>query len=142
MKRCIIELPKIRISKPGYDVDTAALENLLFHESFLFTQPYYFGFVACPFSGGTSPLLEQAVSVTVPNVTSDPIVLLYASGGINVFPAIRSIGTGSDASGYNVARWNIGYNVVSSTRIDVNFQKPFRSLSAPSGAYMILMRKS
>lgn len=143
MKRCVIDLPKIRISKPGNDVDTAAMENLLFHESFLFTQPYFFTFVPCPFGSGVSDVLDQTVPVTVPNVTSDPIVLLYASGGstVNVFPAIRSIGAGSDATGYNVSMWIVGHNVVSSTRIDVQFIKPFRSLSAPTGAYMILMRK-
>lgn len=143
MKRCKIDLPTIRISKPGYDVDTAAMENMLFHESFLFTQPYFFTFVPCPFGSGASGVLDQTVSVTVPNVTSDPIVLLFASGGstVNVFPSIRSIGAGSDASGYNISAWIIGHNVVSSTRVDVNFIKPFRSLSAPTGAYMILMRK-
>lgn len=142
MKRCIIELPKIRITPPGYDVDTAALENFIFHESFLFTQPYYFNFVACPFGADTTTsTMNQTVSVTVPGITSDPIVLLFmvSNESMNVFPDKRSFGTGTDAFGYNVELWTVGHNVVSSTRIDLNFIKSAKR--SPLGAYMILMRK-
>jgi hypothetical protein len=142
MKRCIIELPKFRISKPGYDVDTASMENLIFHESMLFTQPYFFQFVACPFSGAGN--LTGTVSVTVPDVTSDPIVLLFLSGGstVNVYPGIRSEGPGNNEDGYDVTAWSVRYNVVSSTRIDVTFSTSLNGKTSPAGAHMILMRKS
>lgn len=145
MKRMVVNLPKFRVSKPGFDVDTAAVENLLFHEDFLFTQPYFFGYVVSPIAGNTGKdMATGTVQVTVPDITGDPIVILYASGGplINVFPAIRSIGSGNDQDGYNVDSWIIGYEVISSTRIDVTFTKPFRTRSSPAGAYMILMRKA
>jgi hypothetical protein len=142
MKRCIIQLPKFRISRQGYDVETAAMENLLFHESMLFTQPYYFGFVACPFSGAGN--LTGTVSVTVPDVTADPIVLLFLSGGstVNVYPGIRSEGPGNNQDGYDVTAWSVRYNVVSSTRIDVTFSTSLNGKTSPAGAHMILMRKS
>jgi hypothetical protein len=143
MKRCVIDLPTFRVSKPGYDVDTAALENLLFHESFLFTQPYFFQFVPCPFAGDTSSSnITQTVSVTVPNVTSDPIVLLFmaSNDSTNVFPDKRSYGEGNDFQGYNVELWTVDYLVVSSTRIDLTFVKSAKR--SPQGAYMMLMRKS
>lgn len=144
MKRCIIELPKIRISKPGFDVDTAAFDDFLFHEDFLFAQPYFAGFVACPFAGYTGKAARQeTVSVTVPDVTADPIVLLFLSGTVdeNIFPAIRSKGSGNDSAGYNTQQWWASHSVISSTQIDVVFVKGDNFLSSPNGAFMIAIRK-
>lgn len=143
MKRCRVQLPQIRITKPGHDVDTASLENHLFHESFLFSQPYYFKFVTCPFAGYVGNTTQTAtVQVPVPNVTSNPIVLLYmvSSGAMTVFPGIRSQGAGTNEAGYATESWTIAHNVVSSTRIDVTFEKAPNGLYSPNGAYMVLMR--
>lgn len=145
MKRCIIELPKIRISKPGFDVDTAAPENLLFHEDFLFAQPYFFGFVACPFAGYIgNGSRDQTASVTVPDVTADPVVLLFMSATSSadaIYPMSRDKGTGSDQNGYNVDSWLVMHQVISSTQIDVRFVKDSQGRKSPAGAHMILLRK-
>lgn len=144
MKRCIIDLPKIRISAPGYDVDTAAPENMIFHEDFLFSQPYYFGFVACPFAGYTGKDTKiQFVNVAVPDITDNPLVLLYAVSPTPevIFPAARSKGAGNDQDGYNVMMWGISYTIVNSTTISVRFEKSGSVRLSPDGAHMVLMKR-
>ncbi len=142
MKRCVIDLPIFRVSKPGADVDTAGPQDLLFHESFLFTQPYFFTFVACPFASNTKYEYKEAtVNVTVPDVTDDPIVILYpvSSASSTVFPAFRDTGLGTDMSGYDVDATFFEYRVVSSTQVNVRFEN--WSKKAALGAYMVLMRR-
>lgn len=142
MKRCIIDLPKFRVSAPGHDVDTAAPENMVFHEDFLFTQPYFFGWVACPFAsyvGGSEK--DQTATVTVPDVTDDPVVILYAanSASANVFPTVRSKGAFSSTYYTDVDNWTVSHKVLSSTSISVRFYKPAGGDKSPAGAYLILM---
>lgn len=147
IKRGIIQLggldPKIRISKPGVDVDEAGELDFLLHEQHLYSQPYHFSFVACPFAGNTSYTVQDStVSVTIPDVTSEPVVLVYpvASDDSVVFPFPKSTGTGASTVGFLVESWFIYHEVVSSTRIDVRFYKPQTTLKSPEGAYIILMR--
>lgn len=147
IKRGIIQLggltPKIRISKPGIDVDGAGELDFLLHEQHLYSQPYHFSFVECPFAGSTSSEVQDAtVSVAIPNVTSDPNVLVYPvdSEGSIVFPYVKSTGPGTSSTGFAVEDWFIYHHVVSSTQINLRFYKVFRALKSPQGAYIILMR--
>ncbi len=138
-KRGIISSSKIRFSPPGVDVDTAQPHELLMHEQFLFTQPYFFRFVACPFAGNTSTsLLDQTVSVTIPNVTPSPIVLLWPvdSDESIAWPRPR------DETGGWATNWTVYHEVMSSTRLDVRFIKGLDSQRSPNGAYVVLMRNA
>lgn len=144
-KRGIISKDKFRISAPGVDVDTAQPYELLMHEQFLFTQPYFFKYVPCPFAGNTSYGIQQSdVDVTVPDVTDDPLVLIWPESSENVvcWPKARSIGTGSSGSGYATENWTIQFEVISATVIRVRFIKALDSLRSPNGAYLVLMRRA
>lgn len=146
-KRGVIHLsgtPKIRISKPGVDVDLATPTEFLLHESHLYAQPYYSSFVTCPFAGNTSgSLLQQAVNVTVPDVTAEPIVLLWPvdSAGTIISPMSRTTGPGSSQTGWVLDFWRVDAKVVNSTRVDVRFTKTADSRRSPNGAYLILLRR-
>lgn len=147
-KRGIIQLggvePKIRISKPGVDVDLAGPTDFLLHESHLYSQPYHFSFVACPFAGYTGNASRAAtVNVSIPNVTDDPVVLLWPvdSTGATVSPMSRTTGTGSSGSGFNCENWDVNFDLISSTQIDINFGKGSDTRLSPDGCYLILLRK-
>ena len=148
VKRAIIEMtpnPKIRVSRPGVNVDTAGEFDFLLHENHLFAQPYFYRFVACPFAGDTSNNnRDSTVNVSVPNVTSDPIVILFpvSSASANIFPDIRAIASGSVESGFPMDNWLVGYTVVSATLIRIRFQKFTGSRRSPNGTYMILIRRA
>lgn len=148
MKRGVIALgspsPKIRISKPGVDIDSAADIDFLLHESHLYSQPYYFDFVACPFAGDTSSnAFNQTVSVAIPDVTADPIVIAYVADSESSihYPAPRSTGPGSSASGFAYEAWGIRVKAESSTSLMVRFIKNAGVRRSPTGAYIILMSK-
>lgn len=133
-----------RISKPGVDVDSAGPNDYLLHESHIYYQPYWTNFVACPFAGSTSTSeMQQSVNVTVPNVTADPIILIYPainpSG--NAFPHTRSQGTTSPGGIGNIDLWIIEARATSSTNIEVRFWKASGTAKPPRGAYITLMRK-
>lgn len=127
-----------RVSRPGVDVDTAGPLDFLLHEDDLYSQPYFFQFVACPFAGNTSATSRsETVQVTIPGVSDDPIVILYNKhhDGLNYFPWNSLSATGGNHPDMG-ARWT----VVSSTRIDVFFFKTAIPFS-PAGAYLILLRR-
>jgi hypothetical protein len=146
-KRGIIQfatgVEKIRISKPGVDVDAATTLDFLLHESALYSQPYYSAFVTCPFAGytGTS-IQDQTVHVTVPDVTSTPVIILEVvdSDSLISFPAQKGLGSGSSGSGFSINNFTVSHQIISSTQVDVRFYKPGNSKKSPQGAYLILMR--
>lgn len=147
-KRGIIQfatgIEKIRISKPGVNVDAATTLDFLLHESALYSQPYYSAFVTCPFAGNTSTgTQDQTVHVTVPDVTDSPVVILESvdSDGVISYPAQKGLGTGSSGSGFTINGFVVSHQVISSTQIDVRFFKNSTSRRSPLGAYLILMRK-
>lgn len=148
VKRGIIQfapdIEKVRISTPGVNVDAASTLQFLLHEAALYSQPYYAAFVACPFAGNTSTGTQDVtVQVTVPNVTSDPVVILEIvdSDGLISFPAQKGLGTGSSGSGFSVNSFVVYHQVISATRVDVRFTKSDTSRRSPNGTYLVLMRK-
>lgn len=148
MKRGVIQFSgateKVRISKPGVDVDTAGTLDFLLHENALYSQPYFSAFVTCPFAGNTSTgVQDQTVDVTVPNVTTTPVVMFWVvdSDSLISFPAQKGFGTGNSASGFSVNSFVVSYQIISSTVIRVRFFKSSNSLRSPQGAYLILSRK-
>lgn len=132
-----------RISKPGKDATSTDQRDFLLHESHLYTQPYFFGFVACPFAGTTGPAATATVQVTVPGYDPDPMAVIYpvTSDSRTCFPAQRAAGSGSNEDGWAMDWWLIYHRVVSSTRIDISFEKPNLSLRSPLGCYLMLTRK-
>lgn len=145
IKRGIIHLPdKFRISKPGVDVDLAGEGDFLFHESYLFAQPYAFKWAACPFAGDTSNNSRTAtVTVTIPYVTSDPLIILYPvrSDGVAIFPYPKSYGTGSDGAGYSTEDWTVYLRNVTGTSLDVYFQKSKLTRRSPNGCWVVAIRR-
>ncbi|RAZ75845.1 hypothetical protein [Mesorhizobium atlanticum] len=135
---------KVRISVPGVDVDAAGTTQFLLHEAALYSQPYFAGFVACPFAGNTSTgYLEQSVDVTVPDVTADPIVMhwIVDSDGLISFPCQKATGPGNSGGGFAINSFYARTRVISSVLVRVKFVKPDTSRRSPQGAYLILMRK-
>ena len=145
IKRCTIQLPDIfRVSKPGIDVDSAGEKDFLFHEDYLFTQPYSFQWVACPFAGNTSNNdLSATVAVTLPDVTDDPLVLLFPvrSDNVNVFPYPKSRGTGSSGSGFTTENWDVYLRNLTGTSLDLFFVKSSTTRRSPLGCWVVAMRK-
>lgn len=144
VQRGILGPGTFRISVPGINVNTARDDQFLLHEDHLFTQPYFSGWVPCPFAGDTSnSSLSQTVQVAIPNVTATPIVLLYprSSDDRNAYPALRATGTSAGFQEWNIDGWRVYYEVVSATRIDVTFVKPSYSRLSPKGAYLVAQRR-
>lgn len=141
-KRAILDLGDdlFRISMPGVDVDEAGDADFLLHEDHLYSQPYYFGWVANPWAPNTNGTvtLSETVQVTVPDVTANPIILLYKqySNGDNCFPDFRFLSSQNDAFSMSLIAYAVA---ISSTRVDVTFGK-FRCPFYMTGAYMVLMR--
>lgn len=136
--------PAIRITRPGVDIADAGPLDFLLHEDHLYTQPYFFGFVACPFAGNTSNSgLSSSVDVTVPGFDANPIVLMYplTSTSVTCFPAPRAKGHGSNQHGFPLDLYEITWQVLSSTIVRVNFSKPSTSTRSPAGCYLVLMRR-
>lgn len=144
LKRCIISKDgEFRVSNPGKDVASENQFDFMLHEDMLASQPYHFSYVECPFSTYTgNGVKDQSVNVTVPDVDSDPVVILFpvTSASVNSFPLTRDRGSGSDSSGYNVDKWFIVAKVVSSTQITVRFIKPSDGRKSPKGCYLVLAR--
>lgn len=144
MKRCVIDKNgRFRISKPGFDVDTASLENMLLHESFFYSQPFLFRFVPCPYSGTSSSNRDQnAPTITFSNPgTLLPSVLLFSVGSGNVvtFPMQNAISTPQTGGVVAVPGWDVTHSVTSSS-VTVRFYT-FADTPAPSGAYLVLFRR-
>lgn len=136
VKRCKIQLPIIRVSKPGFDVDGASKRNCLLHEEKLFPQPYFQTIVNAPAGGGV-------VNVAIPDVTSNPLVFLFPvfDGTRSTFPYPRSESTGSSQSGFpNLLGFDVSYRVITSTSIDVRL---FASSNTGNilSCYLVLLRR-
>lgn len=144
VQRGLIDKARFRVSRPGVDVNSAEFHEFMFHEQFLFTQPYFFKYVPCPFAGyvGTG-VQESLVEVPIPDVTPDPIVIIRVVDRTDkiVFPLPRSYGTGSDTSGYAMDGWSARFKVESSTLLTIRFNKPDTRRYSPNGAYVVLMRR-
>lgn len=144
-KRGIITSDKFRISPPGVDVDTAKPEQLLLHENMLYSQPYFFSFVACPFAGYIGNESRVAsVDVVVPPVSDNPMVLVYpvSSEDLSIWPLPRAQGPGNPQNGYNLEYWSIGYRVLSASQISIIFEKSYDSYRSPLGAHIVLTRSA
>lgn len=145
IKRCIISPDEFRISAPSVDVSSANDYDFMLHENFLSAQPYLFTFVACPFAGYVGNDDKQAVvNVETPGVTDDPVVIVFpvAGGSVATWPQPRDQGSGTDQSGYDANNWRVITKVVSSTQVDVLFNKTVDGRKSPAGAYLMLIRKS
>lgn len=149
MKRGKIQLtgtnPIFRISAPGYDVDTAPEGQFLLHEDHLYSQPFFWRKVDCPFTGFTGAGVQDAtVPVTYPSVGTEPIVILYpiASTGSVSFPRPRSLGVGSNESTWSgLENWQVQFNITSLTNINIRFTKTNSSPTSPQGCYLLLFRR-
>lgn len=145
IKRGIIQLagaePKIRISRPGVDVDFAGEADFILHENYAAAQPYFFTYVACPFSG-SGGATSARVPVTAPDVgETDPVVVIYSriDSDFNCFPTKRrSQGRTGGGSAYH---FHVGYRVISPTSFEVVFNRQPNSGTSPTGAYFILYRR-
>lgn len=146
MKRCVIDnAGRFRISRPGFDVDTADPQDLLLHESFFYSQPFFFRYVACPYSGLSGSARDQTVgpiSFTNPG-TTEPSVLIFpvAGDGVATYPARNSQSTGSAQAGWvNLESWRVTYSITNS-QITLRFYTQFNT-RPPQGVRVILFRRS
>jgi hypothetical protein len=145
IKRCIISPDRFRVSNPGADVSSDDPSDFMLHEDLLAAQPYFFGYVACPFAGysGTDSKLAT-VDVTVPDVDATPTIVLFpnTNANLNTYPFPRDSGSGTDQTGYDVEHWDIAAQALSSTQIRVAFTKDSDGRKSPKGCYLALVRKS
>lgn len=145
VQRGLIDAGKFRISRPGKDVSSTNPSDFMMHENFLFSQPYFFRFVACPFAGDTSQSSRnEIVDVAVPDVTDDPVVIMYtvtASGSI-VWPSPRSFGVGNPQSGYPTDRAAALFKFYPPTTLRIRFVKGDLDRTSPQGAYIVLLRRA
>lgn len=145
MKRAVIDnAGRFRISKPGFDVDTAAAQDMLLHESFFFSQPFLWRYVPCPFAGyfGTDVREESAPAITFASTGLVPTVLTFgvAEDGIITYPGRNSAAAGSAQTGYALRSWII-YHSVTTTSVTITFRKNPNNNYSPQGAYVVLFRK-
>ncbi|TKT79961.1 hypothetical protein [Aquamicrobium sp. LC103] len=135
--------PIFRISKPGVDVDSAGENDFLLHEDHLYSQPFWWQFIACPFSGYEGvEVRDQTVNRTIPNTGSVPMSIIYpvGSNGTIIFPFPKSEAAGSSANGFpGLERWYIWHSVTR-TQLSVRFLKNDNSRRSPQGCYVMLMR--
>lgn len=138
--------PVLRITRPGADVSTAQDYEHLLHENFLYSQPYFFTYVACSF-GGSQPaasVLTETHSLTVPGIDTNPIVLVFPfSSSISgvCFPSPISTGVGNITGGWPLEIATVSTRVVSSVQIDVTFSKEAGFTLVPYGAYVVVLRR-
>lgn len=136
--------PVMRVVPPGYDVNSAPTNRFLLHESFLFAQPFFYQFVACPFAGDTSRAGMQA-SVTVPFtfVGNVPDIIVYPvlSSGAVCFPGPISEASGTSAAGYPLESASVRWSITT-TSFTLTFAKAVGATYSPQGAYVVLTRKA
>ena len=145
IKRGHISSDKFRFSPPGVDVDTAQPHQLLLHEAMLYSQPYFFRYVGCPFAGYVGNQSRVgAVNLAVPPLADNPMVLVYpvSSEDLSVWPLPRAVGPGNPQNGYSLEYWSIGYKVLSASSIDIVFEKSYDSYRSPLGAHVVLIRSA
>jgi len=138
---------KFRITRPDRTVDAryASVDDCVFHEQMLFTQPYWLDFIPCPFAGVVSKdLLDQTATVSIPNVgVSDPEWVMFPRNvsGRNCFPRPASVGSGNSQDGYVSEAWAIRMVSITATSMTVRFTKPALSLQSPLGCSVGLMKR-
>lgn len=136
--------PIFRISEPGYDVDTAPIDKFLLHEQFLYSQPFHWTYVQCPFAGYTgSAAQDSAVDINYPNVGNVPIVWVYPIGhdAVVSFPGPAGAAVGNNADGFpGLPQWDIYHTIISLNTLRVRFIKPPGSVTSPNGCYVVLLR--
>lgn len=144
MRRCVIDnLGRFRISRPGFDVDTAAPQNMLLHESFLYSQPFLFRFVACPYGGTVSGNRDQPsspISFSNPGTQLPSVaIFIVSSDSLVDFPARNALSTPQTGGVVSVPTWYTTYSLTNSS-ITLRF---FTSTNtpAPLGAYIILFKR-
>lgn len=148
MKRGKINLsgamPTFRVSVPGVDVETAAMHQLVAHEDFLFSQPFAFGFVQCPFKGytGTGDR-DQSVTVPVPNLGIQPIIHLFAVDHNDVisYPSHYSEAGGNSQAGYDVLNHYVT-GIYANGNLTIRFLKFGNGRRSPGGCYYMLSRNA
>lgn len=146
MKRSRITSDQFRVSKPGFDVDTANPQDMLLHESFFYSQPFLWRYIPCPFSGytGTEGRDETVAPISFSNPgTLPPSVIVYgvADDGQIRFPGRNSAAVGSAQTGWNTRSFVITANATASN-VTVRFIKFANSNLSPSGCYIILFRRA
>lgn len=138
---------KFRITPPGSGADAryASVDQCIFHEAMLFTQPYWFGYVPCPFAGSTSKdFLDQTATVTIPDAGDlDPEYVMVPRNvnGQNCFPRPASVGNGDSQNGYASEAWQIRKVSITATTLTLRFTKPALSIRSPLGCYVALMKR-
>lgn len=136
--------PIFRISKPGYDVDTAPREGFLLHEEDLYSQPFHWAFVPCPFAGYNGAAAQDSVvTITHPNPGNTARILMYpvASDGQIVFPGPKGRQFGNASNGFpGLENWTIYYQQPNNAQIAIRFRKNPSSRTSPLGAYVVLFR--
>lgn len=148
MKRGKISLsgaaPTFRVSIPGVDVDAAEMYQLTAHEDFLFSQPFAFGYIPCPFSGYTgNGDRDQNVTVTVPDPGVEPIVQVFIVDHNDQisFPAMYSEGGGNSQQGYNTLNYYVSFNCAAG-KLTVRFFKGGNGRHSPKGCYYMMSRNA
>ncbi|SDA39065.1 hypothetical protein [Mesorhizobium qingshengii] len=130
MKRGKISLGSplvFRISKPTFDVDTAAQADLLIHESIFLSQIIQSGTVANP--GGPSYTATIAIDPSLVN----PIPIVYPIYGGNVaFPAPMAYLSGIMTTIHTNVFWSVSAGVLSIV---------FSSIT-PSASYAIIRQET
>lgn len=136
--------PMFRVSMPGVDVDTAGPHQFIAHEDFIFSQPYAFGYVQCPFIGFTGDAQrDESVAVAVPNIGVTPIIHIFPVNQNNqiAFPAHFSEGAGSAGRNYQIINYFIS-GTASGGSLTIRFQKGLNTAFSPNGCYYILTRSA
>ncbi|MCO6386247.1 hypothetical protein [Aliihoeflea sp. 40Bstr573] len=134
----------MRVVPPGYDVNSAPAHRFLLHESFLFAQPFFYQFVACPFAGFTGrDVRQESVNVPFPFVGNVPDIVVYPrlSNGLICFPGPLSEGAGTNADGFDVEAGYVSWSI-SASSLTLTFTKQTGARLSPQGAYVVLTRKA
>jgi hypothetical protein len=149
IKRGVIKLgamlPIFRVSKPGIDVDTAGPEDLLIHEDAVFLQPYYFGFVSCPFASYRGyDSKDELRTVTVPNIGQVPAITFWQVEYTDIiaYPTLLSEGSGNSQNGYNITQGYTSAKFIEPSSVQFRFMKAAGSYYPPKGCYMMLTRSA
>jgi hypothetical protein len=143
MKRMRSTDDQLRISRSGFDVDAAGPDGFLLHEDFLWSQPFFFKYIPCPFAGFTGAESRvEAVTEPIPDSGSVPIVTLYAvKDGAIAYPILRSMAFGNLQNGWpGLEQWHISY-AASPTSLTIEFVKQVGTRTSPDGCYVICFRR-
>ncbi|QAZ46151.1 hypothetical protein [Mesorhizobium sp. Pch-S] len=138
---------KFRILKPGSTADAryASVDDCLLHEQMLATQPYWLGFVPCPFAGSTTKdPLDQTTNVSIPDAgVTDPEYMLWPRNvsGRNCFPRPASVGVGNSQDGYPSEAWAIRMVSITANTLTLRFIKPALSTQSPLGCSVALFKR-